>query len=197
MMSRIAGAALALIAATAAAPAAETVRWTCAQNDRHLVVQRDNPDGTGDLITVRRVAPDKAPPCSPQPLPGDYDANPKQDALYLIALKGDFLILTESTGPQGELLIVDIPARKPLLRTGFSTEDGCDPARFGCADFTIADGKVTFWRTTQENAAAKNCPSLKEIRKLDLTPTIERQTEFDFASRKLVDRAERRCVAYQ
>ena len=173
---------LAACAALATTPAmAQTM---CEQNDQFLVISQERSDAVGSDFIIREPAQGKIA-CRYQPVDGDRLLE-SEDALYLAGLAGAYLVLTRSTGPDGDLVIYDLRAElaSPVVDVPADEE------------VVIEDGNVTFWERTQVGTAG-NCPQFAEHAGYGFGSVIAEERRFDQSTGETIATGESRCSATQ
>ena len=180
LLALLATAALALAANPALAQEAQ-----CFQNDSFLVIGQQRTDEVGTDFIVRPPARGKIA-CLYEQREGDTLIGSPDDPLWYEALLGNYLVLTRSTGPEGDLVIYDLatdPSR-PLLDL---------PAG---DDLTIGEADIVFWERTIEGTAA-NCPQFEEHAGYGFGSVIVEQRVFDVATGTVSATGETRCTNTQ
>jgi hypothetical protein len=173
-------AALAFAAAAAPAYAQEA---QCFQNETALVITRERTDDVGMDILVRAPARGKIK-CEYRERAGDWIIGEPAEPLWYEGLAGNYLVLSRSTGPDGDIVIYDLVDRSVLLD---APED---------MSITIADDSVTFWQRTVP-ANEGNCPELAEYTANGLGAIIAEEQVLDVASGTIKATGQSRCSATQ
>tara|TARA_R110002020_G_scaffold134603_2_gene300700 strand:+ start:5688 stop:6236 length:549 start_codon:yes stop_codon:yes gene_type:complete len=172
-----------LIAATfgLAATPALAQQAQCIQNDTHLVIAQQRSDEAGTDFIIRPPARGKIA-CRYEQHDGDILIGSPDDPLWYEALSGNYLILTRSTGPQGDLVIYDLATdpSTPLLDL---------PA---ADDLTIGEAEITFWERTIAGTAA-NCPQYAEHQGYGFGSVIVEQRIFDITTGQVRSTGASRC----
>lgn len=165
-------------------------RPVCTENADYLVVELPHRDSVGNSYIVRDKTAGQSPVCSTRAAKGDFVVGRQKgddaDPFFLLRLEGPYLLIDSGTGPDRDLVIYDLKARKAVYSGGYSDED----IRFGA-------GQAVFWAMSSETATKKTCPKIASITKNGLTPTIETETTFDYATGAVTPGTAKRCVATQ
>lgn len=169
---------LALLAAPALAQEAQ-----CFQNENFLVIAQERTEDVGMNILARAPARGKIK-CEYAERAGDFVVNPDGDALWYQGLAGNYLVLTRSTGPDGDLVIYDLATQERFLD---------EPAD---AEVTIGEDKIVYWLRTKAGTA-KNCPEFAEYSSNGLGAVIAEERVLDIASGEITATGEKRCTATQ
>ncbi|MDB5614384.1 MAG: hypothetical protein JWQ22_2037 [Devosia sp.] len=122
----------------------------CFQNDQFLVIAQERTDEVGTDFLVRPPARGKIA-CVFEQQPDDMLIGSPDDPLWFEGLAGQYLVLTRSTGPEGDLVIYDLKTElfMPLLDVRADDE------------LTISETEVTYWPQLIGGTAV-NCPSFAE-----------------------------------
>ncbi|MCR6634524.1 hypothetical protein [Devosia sp.] len=176
---------LALAAAAFAAFAVPTFAQEalCFQNGNFLVIAQERSEDVGMNILARAPARGKIK-CEYAEREGDFLVNPDGEPLWYQGLASNYLVLTRSTGPDGDIVIYDL-ANQSL----FIDEPADD-------EVTVADDTVTFWQRTKAGTA-KNCPEFGEYTANGLGAIIAEERVLDVASGEVTATGEKRCTATQ
>jgi hypothetical protein len=159
--------ALALTIAPALAQEAQ-----CFQNDSFLVIAKERAEDVGMDILVRAPARGKIK-CEYAEHQGDFIVNPD-----------GYLVLTRSTGPDGDVVIYDLATRQVVVD---------EPAD---AEVTVSDDAVTFWQRTKQGTA-KNCREFDEYSSNGLGAVIAEERVLDVASGEIKATGEKHCSPTQ
>lgn len=173
-------AALALAAISVPASAQEVL---CYQNDTALVIAQTRLDDVGMDILARAPAKGKIK-CEYEEREGDWIIGQPGEPLWYEGLAGQYLILSRSTGPDGDMVILDLAERTTLLDVPEDTS------------ITVAEDSVTFWQRTVA-ATEDNCPELAEYTASGLGAIIAEEQVLDVASGIIKPTGESRCSATQ
>jgi hypothetical protein len=173
-------AALAFAAASAPTLAQEA---QCFQNDVALVIAQERTEHVGMNILARAPAKGKIK-CEYKEKPGDWIIGEVDDPLWYEGLAGKYLVLTRSTGPDGNIVIYDLADRSILVD---------EPAEL---DIAITDDAVTYWQRTTEGTE-ENCPEYEEFTSNGLGAVIAEEQVLDIASGTIKATGQSRCSATQ
>lgn len=155
----------------------------CFQNENFLVIAQERVEDVGMDILVRSPARGKIK-CEYAERTGDFIVNSDGDALWYQGLAGNYLVLTRSTGPDGDIVIYNLATQELLLD---------EPAD---AEMTIGDAYVTFWQRTKAGTA-KNCPEFAEYTANGLGAVIAEERVLDIATGNIATTGQKHCTATQ
>ncbi len=172
---------LTLAPLTAAAQAQDA---ECHSNESFAVAVKAYDDEPGARFAVRALEGNAAPAeCVFDEVAADVVIGKPGDPLWFGELAGDFLIATRSTGPQGDLVVFELPSGRTVLDV---------PAD----DYIVDDGQVSFWQRVSEGDE-ENCPTFVENEENGLGSAIVRHGFFDLGLGKVAMTDETRCDATQ
>ncbi|HEV7344586.1 MAG TPA: hypothetical protein VGN60_03025 [Devosia sp.] len=123
----------------------------CHQNDQFLVIAQERVDTVGADFIIRSPAQGKIK-CVYEINEGDEVLDNPDDPLHFQQLVGQYLVLTRSTGPQGNIVIYDLAADllyPPMIDVG------------ALDDITVSDETITYWQQLVRGTAV-NCPEFAE-----------------------------------
>jgi hypothetical protein len=157
----------------------------CFDAPRHFVVARERVDDVGTDFLIRpRGSAAARPPCIWAPDAATWEL-PNETAEYLLAVRGDLLILDSGTAPDPRGLIVwDLAQRRRLLQDTYS---GPIEVRWEYAQFWQESGAAT----------RQNCPQLERLRDQGLGAALEQRARLDFATMRIERLDETRCAPRQ
>lgn len=174
----LAASAFALLAMPAAAQDA-----LCFQNETALVIAQERSEEVGMDILVRAPAKGKIK-CEYQVQEGDWIIGQPDEPLWYEGLMGKYVILTRSTGPDGNLVVYDLETQ------GLFIDEWIDD------DFVLSESEVTYWQRF-EDGDAQNCPEFEEFTANGLGAVIAREQVFDTVAGTITGTGEERCSATQ
>lgn len=170
---------LTLLAIPAAAVAQDA---TCYSSPGFVVAALENTENPGTRFSILPAGAVGSDTCRFDAA-GDYVIGDGEDPIWFAALAGNMLVLSRSTGPQGDLVVHDLASRKIVLDV---------PAD----DFTADPKGITFWERAEE-ANASNCPEFAEHQANGLGAVISLESRFDFTSAAVTRTGKSRCDATQ
>lgn len=154
-----------------------------ADKDFHVAV-RPFEDEPGALFAVTALSGRAAHrTCAFDTSSSDFVIGKIGDALWYQDLAGKYLILQRSTGPQGDLVVIDLSTRKTVLDVPSD-------------DFTLDGGTLTFWQRGAE-ATPANCATFKDNAANGLGSVIVSRKLFSITSGKVTLTKDTRCDAIQ
>lgn len=157
----------------------------CFQNDQFLVIAQERADEVGTDFIIRSPAKGKIA-CLYEPGETDTVLSNPGDPLHFEQLIGQYLVLTRSTGPQGDLVVYDLKGDlyTPLLDA--RAED----------DFTIADQTITYWQKLILGTEA-NCPTFADNAANGFGSMIYEERVLDLATVTVAATGQTRCSPTQ
>jgi hypothetical protein len=155
----------------------------CHSNDRYHVVARPYPDDAGNQFAVTRLKGSAPSTCVFDESKADIVIGEKDDPLWYADLSDDSLILSRSTGPQGDLVVYDLASGKPVLDVPSD-------------EYELKGKLLSFWQRT-EPATAETCPGFAENEANGLGSVTAVLRTFDLETRALSETGESKCVAVQ
>jgi hypothetical protein len=153
----------------------------CYSSDDYSVAVLENANAVGARFAVSAVGEGgtcRFDESGPAQIIGDG-----QDPLWFSDLQGKFLILSRSTGPQGDLVVYD-------LQSGVSVLD------VPSDDFEAYPTGVSYWQRTA-TATPQNCPDYATLTGQGLGAAIVERAHYDFASGTIDRSHEQRCDPVQ
>lgn len=173
-----------VVLALAASPAVAQ-QAQCFQNDQYLVIAQQRLDEVGTDFIIRPPAKGKIA-CVYEQREGDRLLGEPEDPLHFEGLAGPYLVLTRSTGPQGDLVIYDLAGDlyTPLLDV--RAED----------EVAITEDSITYWQQAIRGTAV-NCPSFDENTGYGLGSMVYEERVLDLAALTLMATGNTRCSSTQ
>lgn len=155
----------------------------CHSNDRYHIVMQPYADDAGNQFAVTKLKDAAPSACIFDAAKADLVIGKVGDPLWYAELSGDSLILSRSTGPQGDLVVYDLTSGKPVLDV---------PAD----EYELTGAKLSFWERVGQ-ATAETCPSLAQNEANGLGSVIATRKTFDLATQAVTETGESKCVAVQ
>jgi hypothetical protein len=155
----------------------------CFQNDVALVIAQERTEDAGMNLLLRAPAKGKIK-CEYVEREGDWIIGEPGDPLWYEGLAGNYLVLTRSTGPDGNIVIYDIASRSILVDEPADNE------------IALADETVTYWQRTSPGTA-ENCPEIGEYTANGLGAIMAEERLLDIASGEITPTGQSRCTATQ
>ncbi|WP_117191226.1 hypothetical protein [Rhizobium terrae] len=166
------------------ADAASAQDVECHSNKDFLVAAKSYQDEAGSQFAVTALAGKPKPAkCVFDMRKADFVIGTPGDPLWFGEQSGNLLILSRSTGPEGDLVIYDLKTRKAILDVPSD-------------DYALENGRLTFWQRTAQ-ATRKNCPSFARNKANGMGSVISVEKTFDFAANTVKDTGRSRCDATQ
>jgi hypothetical protein len=153
----------------------------CFQNDYYLVIAQQRIAEVGSDFIVRPPARGKIA-CVFETQDGDIRIGEPEDPLYFTGLAGKYLVLSRSTGPDGNVVIYDLDAGafEPVIDVPADDE------------VQVEEDRVTFWQRVEEGTA-KTCPEYAEHQSNGFGSVIAEESIFDPAAGTLQTTGRRHC----
>jgi len=168
------------VAALALSPhPAQAQEFGCHSVPRFHVNAIEQKHDAGTLFAVKVRKPGDKSACKVTQTSADFVVGANGDPLWFEALTPRYLIMTRSTGPQGDVVIFDLDRRSYALDA---------PAD----EVAVSATGATFWER-KETATRKNCPQLAKYKADGLGAVVTAETKFDFASGVVTATGQRRC----
>ena len=155
----------------------------CYSNDRYHVAARPYPEDAGNQFAVTRLKGAAPAGCAFSESGADLVIGKVGDPLWYAELSGDSLILSRSTGPQGDLVVYDLKSGRSVLDV---------PAD----EYELKGASLSFWERGAQ-ATADTCPSFAENEANGLGSVIAVLKTFDLGTKAVAETGESKCVAVQ
>lgn len=155
----------------------------CHSSNRYHVVAQPYPDDAGNRFAVTRldgVAPET---CIFDESKADLLIGAAGDPLWYAELSGDSLILSRSTGPQGDLVVYDLKSGKAIVDV---------PAD----EYELNGNLLSFWQRTTP-ATAETCPSFAENETNGFGSVIAVLKTLELEGQTVGETGKSKCVAVQ
>lgn len=157
----------------------------CFQNEQYLVIAQERVDEVGADFIIRDPARGKIA-CVYEQREGDRLIGDPGDPLHYEGLAGQYLVLTRSTGPQGDLVVYDLTTDLFTPLIDVRAED----------EITIADDSITYWQRLILGTAV-NCPEYADNTGYGLGSMIYEERVFDLATVTVAATGRTRCSSTQ
>lgn len=173
----------ALLALTASPSLAQEAQ--CFQSDQFLVIAQERRDEVGTDFIIREPAKGKIA-CLYEINDDDVVLSNPGDPLHFEQLVGKYLILTRSTGPEGDLVVYDLTTDlyTPLLDARALDE------------ITITDDSITYWQKLIGGTEV-NCPQYAENKGYDLGSMIYEERVVDLNTVTVAATGRTQCASTQ
>lgn len=157
----------------------------CYQSNQFLVIAQDRTDEVGTDFIIRPPARGKIA-CLYEPTADDVVISNAEDPLHYEKLVGQYLVLTRSTGPQGDLVIYDLANYSffPMLDVGASD------------DIVVTEDSVTYWQELILGSEI-NCDTYAENSSYDLGSMIYEERILDLATQTVAATGKTQCLSTQ
>ena len=155
----------------------------CHSNDEYHVVGQPYPDDAGNQFAVTRLKGPRPAGCVFDKAKADLVIGKAGDPLWYVDLSGDSLILSRSTGPQGDLVVYDLRNGKPILDVPSD-------------EYELQGNLLSFWQRTAR-ATAATCPDFAKNEANGLGSVTAVLKIFDLATRVVSETGKSKCVAVQ
>lgn len=176
----------AFAAMTAASPAfAQEATPDCYQSGPYFVIAQQRSEDVGTDFIIKTLSKNaKAPECVFSASDGDAQLKDPSDALWFTGLAGRYLVMTRSTGPDGDVVIYDMKRNRNVVDVPADDE------------VTVADSKITYWQRTGE-ATAATCPGFAENTANGLGSVIAEEMDFAVTTGTSAPTGQSRCSSTQ
>ena len=179
----LAALAFALVLACQNGAQAETTE--CHDSQDFRVAAQAYAEDAGQKFAVTALSGRPAPKdCSFNDKSADFVFGAPGEPLWFERLAGHHLILRRSTGPQGDLVVVDLKARRTVLDVGAD-------------EYDLSGTALGYWQRSDEEANAANCPELADHQANGLGSVIASQAIYDLGTGKTTMTGQKRCDATQ
>lgn len=178
---RLAILSLGLLSLFALPAAAQEVE--CHSSDSYRVAVKLYGEEPGAQIAVTAIEPGAASTCRFDADEADDVIGERGDPLWFYALEGNILVLSRSTGPQGDVVVHDLDEGTVLL-------DAPSDA------FEVSGGKLVFWERTVEGTP-DTCPGFAEFQANGFGTVITVEKALDFADGSVTATGASRCDGTQ
>ncbi|WP_243369807.1 hypothetical protein [Microvirga solisilvae] len=185
--------ALLILAEALAAGSAARAETGCHESSDYLVVERSRDDGFADFLVRKKTASSTRIACAFSPQPKDF--RPKESKPYgfsFVALSGRHLALeiSDTNGTQvPRVRIYDLDKQSVLQDIEDVFEIGEEASEKG----------FDFWVGSKTEPTKENCPDYAEeigAESSESQIVLLQKATFDFASLKVVDSTEMKCVSW-
>ena len=155
----------------------------CHSNDRYHIVGQPYPDDAGNQFAVTRLQGAVPAGCVFEDSKADLVIGKPGDPLWYADLSGDSLILSRSTGPQGDLVVYDLKSGKPILDVPSD-------------EYELKSNNLSFWQRTAP-ATTETCPSFAENEANGLGSVTAVLKTLDLRTGEVAETGKSKCVAVQ
>jgi hypothetical protein len=155
----------------------------CQLSTNWRVVGNEIGDDPGMIINVNKRDATGQPDCKTKDVTPDFIVGGPDQALWLTSLTSDYLVMTQSTGPIGKIVIQNLTDKTNVVDV-VSNDSQAD------------SWGVTYWEQ-KETAAAENCPQFAEFKAQGFTAVIAHEKRYDFASRTILASGKTSCEPQQ
>ena len=155
----------------------------CHSNDEYHVVGQPYPDDAGNQFAVTRLKGPRPAGCVFDKAKADLVIGKAGDPLWYVDLSGDSLILSRSTGPQGDLVVYDLRNGKPILDVPSD-------------EYELQGSRLSFWGRIGP-ATAETCPGFAENEANGLRSVTTVLKTLDLETGAVADAGRSKCVAVQ
>jgi hypothetical protein len=155
----------------------------CHSNERYHVAAQPFDEDAGNRFAVTRIEGTAPSACTFDEAKADFVIGEKGNPLWFGELAGNSLILSRSTGPQGDLVVYDLGTGKAILDVPSD-------------EYELKDNTVSFWQRTAQ-ATRDTCPTFAENEANGLGSVIAVRKVLDLSTQTVTDSKEAKCVAVQ
>jgi hypothetical protein len=155
----------------------------CYTNQRYHVAANPLPDEAGNTFAVTRLDGGTAPAACAFDDKADLVIGTAGEPLWFGELADDSLILSRSTGPQGDLVVYDLASGNAILDVPSD-------------EFERQGNRLTFWQRMAQ-ATADNCPDFAENTANGFGSVTAVEKVLDLATRAVSETGKSKCVPVQ
>lgn len=156
----------------------------CPRNSRYVVVPEPHADGPGERFAIYRIGKTREfTPCRFDAGRATTVIGEAGDPLWFSALHDHMLVLTRSTGPDGDLVVYDLDNGRKILDV---------PAN----RYETTATAVTFWERVG-TADAKSCPEFAEHQKNGLGSALTAEKRLSMSDATVTATGRTACEATQ
>mgnify|MGYP001569225406 CR=1 FL=1 len=155
----------------------------CHSSDVFRIAVKPHAEEPGVQIAVNTAKTSDATSCAFDTATADRVIGEAGDPLWFHTLAGNILVLTRSTGPQGDVVVHDLAKGTVLLNAPSDA-------------FDVSHGKLVFWERSGE-ANAGNCPDYAEHQANAMGSVIAVEKTLLFADGTVTASGASRCDATQ
>jgi len=157
----------------------------CFQNAHYLVIAQQRAEEVGSDFIIRPPAVGKIA-CTFETRDGDIRIGEYEDPLYFTGLSRNYLVLTRSTGQDGNLVIYDLDAGAFEPIVDLPADD----------EVIVGDNAVTYWERTAEGNE-DNCPEFAEYSGYGFGAVIAEERILDTATGQISATGQSHCSSTQ
>lgn len=155
----------------------------CHSSERYHVAALPHDDDTGNRFAVTRLEGPAPTACLFDETRADFVIGTSGYPLWYGELAGDSLILSRSTGPQGDLVVYDLRTGKPMLDVPSD-------------EYEREGDRLSFWER-KARATAGTCPEFAENEANGLGSVMADLRTLDLKTGAVSETGESKCVAVQ
>ncbi|MBX9455745.1 MAG: hypothetical protein KL863_06785 [Rhizobium sp.] len=155
----------------------------CHSNEAFHVVALPYPDDAGNRFAVSRQTGEAPADCVFDEAKADVVIGQAGDPLWFGDLSGSSLVLSRSTGPQGDLVVYDLDSGKAVLDVPSD-------------EYELKGGRLFFWQRVAQ-ATPETCASFAENEANGLGSVIAVLKTLDLKTKAISETGESKCVAVQ
>lgn len=155
----------------------------CYTNQRYHVAALPYPDDAGHTFAVTRLNGSPAPATCAFDAKADLVIGAAGDPLWFGELADGSLILSRSTGPQGDLVVYDLASGAAILDVPSD-------------EFERQRNRLTFWQRMAQ-ATAENCPDFAENTANGFGSVTAVEKVLDLSTRAVSETGKSKCVPVQ
>jgi hypothetical protein len=147
------------------------------------VLEIENVESVGTRFAVRSNSAAAKRSCDFGEVGADYVVGGEDEPLWFAGITSRYLVMTRSTGPQGDIVTYDLDQRKIHLDVAADEVD-------------MDESGATYWERIADGTV-DNCPEYAEYQSSGLGAAISQAKRFDFACGKVETIGPTRCDAIQ
>ncbi len=155
----------------------------CHKAGKYSVLEMESEDSDGTQFAVKESDTSQPAPCPESDADADFVVGGDEEALWYAGLTPRYLVMTRSTGPEGDVVIFDLDQRRVAL------EAHAD-------DVAVDDEGATYWERVADGTP-ENCPQFADYKANDFGAKIVAETRFAFSDATSSRTGEKRCDPVQ
>ena len=156
----------------------------CHSSQGYHVAALPYPEDAGNRFAVTRLGGNAAPSaCSFDEAKADFVIGETRDPLWFGELSGSTLVLSRSTGPQGDLVVYDLESGKSVLDVPSD-------------EYELTGNRLSFWQRVAQ-ATAATCPEFAENAANGLGSVTAVEKTLDLSTKTISETGASKCVAVQ
>jgi hypothetical protein len=155
----------------------------CELSTNWRVIGTEIGDDPGMIMDVNKRDASGQPDCKTKDVKPDFTVGGADQALWMTSLSSDYLVMAQSTGPVGNVVIENLTDKSIAVNV---TSNDSQADSWG----------VTYWEQ-KEAATADNCPEFADFTAQGFAAVIAHEMRYDFATKTILTSGKTSCEAQQ